>query len=103
MKRLVGIALMVVLATASVAAQDPVRLPTERLTEAVPPAGAMPTLLQDIGLDQKLNEPLPLGLRSRTSRGATWRWATTSDVVRWCWCWRTTSARCCAPRCSTAW
>ena len=69
MKVLVGIVLMVVLATASVAAQDPVRLPTERLTEAVPPAGAMPTLLQDIGLDQKLNEPLPLGLRFKDEQG----------------------------------
>jgi protein SCO1/2 len=66
---LVGIVLMVVLATASVAAQDPVRLPTERLTDAVPPAGAMPTLLQDIGLDQKLNEPLPLGLRFNDEQG----------------------------------
>ena len=60
---------MVVLATASVVAQDPIRLPTERVTEAVPPAGAMPTLLQDIGLDQKLNEPLPLGLRFTDEQG----------------------------------
>ena len=69
MKRLVGIALMAVLLTASVAAQDPVRLPTERITEAVPPAGAMPTLLQDIGLDQKLNEPLPLTLKFKDEQG----------------------------------
>jgi protein SCO1/2 len=69
MKGLVGISLMVVLATSPLAAQDPIRLPTERVTEAVPPAGAMPTLLQDIGLDQKLNEPLPLGLRFTDEQG----------------------------------
>jgi len=64
-----GIALMAVLATVPVAAQDPVRLPTERVTEAVPPAGAMPALLQDIGLDQKLNEPLPLTLPFTDEQG----------------------------------
>jgi protein SCO1/2 len=52
---------LLLLAT-GVAAQEPVRPPTERITEAVPPAGAMPSLLQDIGLDQKLNETLPLTL-----------------------------------------
>ena len=55
------IGLVLLLAT-SIAAQEPVRLPGERITEAVPPAGAMPSLLQDIGLDQKLNEKLPLTL-----------------------------------------
>ena len=69
MKRFAGIALMAVLTVASVTAQDAVRLPTERVTEAVPPAGAMPTLLQDIGLDQKLNETLPLGLTFRDEQG----------------------------------
>ena len=52
-----------------VAAQEPVRLPTERVTQAVPPAGAMPTLLQDIGLDQQLNEPLPLSLVFKDEQG----------------------------------
>ncbi len=66
---LLGITLMAVLSVASVTAQDAVRLPTERITEAVPPAGAMPTLLQDIGLDQKLNETLPLGLTFRDEQG----------------------------------
>jgi protein SCO1/2 len=60
---------MAVLAASSVAAQDPVRLPTERVNEAVPPAGAMPAVLQDIGLDQKLNELLPLGLRFTDEQG----------------------------------
>ena len=64
-----GIALMAVLATVPVAAQEPVRLPTQRLNDAVPPAGAMPTLLQDIGLDQKLNEPLPLTLKFTDEQG----------------------------------
>lgn len=51
------------------AAQESVRLPGERVTDAVPPAGAMPTLLQDIGLDQKLNEQLPLSLAFRDEQG----------------------------------
>jgi protein SCO1/2 len=62
MKQLVRTIGTVLLLAAPLAAQEPVRPPTERITEAVPPAGAMPSLLQDIGLDQKLNEPLPLGL-----------------------------------------
>ena len=62
MKQLVGTLGLVLLLATPLAAQEPVRLPTERITEAVPPAGAMPTLLQDIGLDQKLNEQLPLTL-----------------------------------------
>ena len=69
MKGLVGIVLMAVLATTSVAAQEPVRLPAQRLAEAVPPAGTMPTLLQDIGLDQRLNEPVPLKLELRDEQG----------------------------------
>ena len=59
MIRTLGLALLL---SASLAAQEPVRPPTDRIREAVPPAGAMPTLLQDIGLDQKLNERLPLSL-----------------------------------------
>ncbi len=51
------------------AAQDAIRLPTERQREAVPPAGAMPALLQEIGLDQKLNERLPLTLAFRDEQG----------------------------------
>ena len=64
---------MVLLLAAPVAAQEGVRLPTERITEAVPPAGAMPSLLQDIGLDQKLNEKLPLTLEftDETGRAVT--------------------------------
>ena len=50
-------------------AQEPVRLPGQRLTEAVPAAGTMPTLLEDIGLDQKLNERLPLSLKFRDEQG----------------------------------
>ena len=57
------------LLTASTAAQEPVRLPTDRQGEAVPPAGAMPALMQEIGLDQKLNDQLPLGLTFRDEQG----------------------------------
>jgi protein SCO1 len=68
MIRTIGVVLL--LAT-PVAAQEPVRLPTDRIREAVPPAGAMPTLLQDIGLDQKLNERLPLSLEFTDETGRT--------------------------------
>jgi len=68
MRLLPTIGLVLLLATPLVA-QEPVRLPTDRVTEAVPPAGAMPTLLQDIGLDQKLNEQLPLGLAFTDEQG----------------------------------
>jgi protein SCO1/2 len=68
MRRLRTFGLVLLLAT-KVAAQEPVRLPTDRITEAVPPAGAMPTLLQDIGLDQKLNEQLPLSLAFKDEQG----------------------------------
>ena len=61
--------LMCLTLAAPAAAQDAVRLPGERVTDAVPPAGAMPTLLQDIGLDQKLNEQLPLSLAFRDEQG----------------------------------
>jgi protein SCO1 len=60
---------MLLTLAAPAAAQDAVRLPGERVTDAVPPAGAMPTLLQDIGLDQKLNEQLPLSLAFRDEQG----------------------------------
>ena len=69
----------------------------------MPPAGAMPTLLQDIGLDQKLNEPLPLTLTFTDEQG---RDVTLGDyfgrrpvilVLAYSEC------RCCARRCSTAW
>jgi protein SCO1 len=50
-------------------AQEPMRPPSQRVTEAVPPAGAMPTLLQDIGLDQKLNGTLPLSLDFKDEQG----------------------------------
>jgi protein SCO1/2 len=68
MRLLRAFGLVLLLAT-TVAAQEPVRLPTDRITEAVPPAGAMPTLLQDIGLDQKLNEQLPLSLAFKDEQG----------------------------------
>jgi cytochrome oxidase Cu insertion factor (SCO1/SenC/PrrC family) len=64
------VALMLVL-SAPLAAQEPVRPPTDRIRESVPPAGAMPTLLQDIGLDQKLNERLPLSLQFTDENGRT--------------------------------
>ena len=69
MARWMGLVAGLAALTLPVAAQEPIRLPTERITEAVPPAGAMPTLLQDIGLDQKLNETLPLSLAFKDEQG----------------------------------
>ncbi len=68
MKLLRTFGLVLLLAT-PLAAQESVRLPTDRVREAVPPAGAMPALLQDIGLDQKLNEQLPLALAFKDEQG----------------------------------
>ena len=36
--------------------------PTDRVGAGAPPAAAMPELLQDVGLDQRLNTQLPLNL-----------------------------------------
>jgi hypothetical protein len=51
-------------------AQDLGPAPGERVSTAVPPAGQMPELLQEVGLDQKLNTQVPLDLSSRTRTGA---------------------------------
>lgn len=61
--------LMLAAAAATVAAQEPVRAPMERPRTAAPPANAVPALLQEIGLDQKLNEQLPLSLTFRDESG----------------------------------
>ena len=66
---MVGIAALLAGMAVPAAAQDAVRPPTERLTGVTPPAREMPTLLQDIGLDQKLNETLPLALAFRDEQG----------------------------------
>ena len=44
------------------------RRPSASVT-AVPPAGAMPELLQDVGLDQKLNTQVPLDLAFKDEQG----------------------------------
>ena len=70
MKHLFALALVAVtLAAAPAAAGDDPRMPGDRMNEAVPPAGAMPALLQDIGLDQKLNTQVPLDLMFRDEQG----------------------------------
>jgi len=50
-------------------AQDLGPAPGERVSTAVPPAGQMPELLQEVGLDQKLNTQVPLNLRFRDEDG----------------------------------
>lgn len=68
MKRLASV-LVLMLTAATVAAQEPVRTPAERPRTSAPPSSAMPALIQEIGLDQKLNEQLPLSLRFRDESG----------------------------------
>ena len=50
-------------------AQDLGPAPGERVSTAVPPAGQMPELLQEVGLDQKLNTQVPLGLKFKDEDG----------------------------------
>ncbi len=50
-------------------AQDLGPAPGERVSTAVQPAGQMPELLQEVGLDQKLNTQVPLNLRFRDEDG----------------------------------
>ena len=55
------------------AAQDLGPSPTDRVGAGVPPASAMPELLQDVGLDQRLNTQLPLNLAFKDEQGRTVR------------------------------
>jgi len=50
-------------------AQDLGPAPGERVGVAVPPAGQMPELLQEVGLDQKLNAQVPLDLKFKDENG----------------------------------
>jgi protein SCO1/2 len=54
---------------ARASAQDLGPAPTDRVGAGVPAAAAMPELLQDVGLDQKLNTQLPLGLPFKDENG----------------------------------
>jgi protein SCO1/2 len=44
------------------AGATPMRAPTDRVTGVAPPSNQMPRMLTEIGLDQRLNEQLPLDL-----------------------------------------
>ena len=68
MKKLASV-LVLMLVAAGAAAQESRPAPGERPRTAAPPSGAMPALMQEIGLDQKLNEQLPLSLRFRDEQG----------------------------------
>ncbi|HXE79410.1 MAG TPA: SCO family protein [Vicinamibacterales bacterium] len=58
------------LATAAAAgAPESAPAPTQRVDSMAPPAGQMPRLLTEIGLDQRLNEQLPLDLPFRDEQG----------------------------------
>jgi protein SCO1/2 len=73
MRRLLMIPIVLLLASMplAAAAQDLGPSPTDRVGAGVPPAGAMPQLLQEVGLDQKLNTQLPLGLEFKDEDGRT--------------------------------
>jgi len=51
---------LVLVGVARAAADVPPRAPTDRVTTDLPPANRMPELLKEIGLDQRLDEQLPL-------------------------------------------
>ena len=72
---LIGSAIVFALACGSgvAAAQDLGPSPTDRVGAGVPPASAMPELLQDVGLDQRLNTQLPLNLAFKDEQGRTVR------------------------------
>jgi protein SCO1/2 len=68
-----ALAVSIVCGAVRAAAQDLGPAPTDRVDAGVPPAGAIPELLQDVGLDQKLNTQLPLSLRFKDEAGRTVR------------------------------
>jgi hypothetical protein len=55
-----------------------------------------PAILNGVGIAQNLNEQLPLGSPSPTTRASRCNWPATSASGRRFWRWSTTSARCCA-------
>jgi protein SCO1/2 len=63
-----ALGLAVLLGAVSIAAQDP-PAPTDRISTMAPPASQMPQLLTEIGLDQRLNEQLPLEVPFRDETG----------------------------------
>ncbi len=60
---------MLALGVGMAQAQDLGPAPGERVGTAVPPAGQMPELLQEVGLDQRLNAQVPLGLTFKDENG----------------------------------
>ena len=62
---------MLAFGAGAAAAQDLGPAPGERVGNIVPPAGQMPELLQEVGLDQKLNAQVPLDLKFKDEDGRT--------------------------------
>jgi protein SCO1/2 len=60
---------IVLLLAAAAAGAAPMPGPADRVKGAAPPASEMPRLLTEIGLDQRLNEPLPLDVPFRDEDG----------------------------------
>jgi protein SCO1/2 len=65
------IGMLLVLMAAGVRAQDLGPAPTDRSGAGATPAGALPGLLEEVGLDQKLNAQLPLSLHFKDEDGKT--------------------------------
>jgi protein SCO1/2 len=76
-RRVVASILALAFAVACVAvrasAQDLGPAPTDRVGAGAPTAGALPEVLKDVGLDQKLNTQLPLNLEFKDEEGRTVR------------------------------
>jgi len=68
-RTMLACAAALVLAAAAAPAATPMRAPTDRVASVSPPANEMPRLLTEIGLDQRLNEQLPLDLPFRDETG----------------------------------
>jgi protein SCO1 len=65
------IGMLLVLLAGGVRAQDLGPAPTDRSGAGAPPSGALPGLLQEVGLDQRLNAQLPLDLHFKDEDGRT--------------------------------
>jgi protein SCO1 len=63
------VGVLLVLMAGGVRAQDLGPAPTDRSGAGAPPAGALPGLLEEVGLDQRLNAQLPLGLEFKDEDG----------------------------------
>ena len=69
MRRIIVMAAALVMVATAAPQAGPARAPGERVGAVAPPASEMPRLLTEIGLDQRLDERLPLDLPFRDEQG----------------------------------